>query len=73
MASLSEIREVGQTFHAAYVRERLEDSSVPISDIIMRNNMLTFAIRRELRKKRRKEVGIQRHNMILVTQLFLSL
>ena len=73
MASLSEIREVGQTFHAAYVRERLEDSSVPISDIIVRNNMLTFAIRPELREKPRKEVGIQRHNMILVTQLFLSL
>ena len=54
MASLSEIREVGQTFHAAYVRERLEDSSVPISDIIMRNNMLTFAIRRELREKKKK-------------------
>ena len=26
VASLSEIREVGQTLHAAYVRERLEDS-----------------------------------------------
>ena len=44
------IREVGRTLHAAYVRERLEDSSVPISDIIMRNNM-TFANRPELRKK----------------------
>ena len=51
VASLSEIREVGQTLHAAYVRERLEDSSVPISDIIKRNNMLTFANRPELRKK----------------------
>ena len=25
VASLSEIRELGQTLHAAYVRERLED------------------------------------------------
>ena len=72
VASPSEIREVGQTSHAAYVRERLEDSSVPISDIIKRNNMLTFANRPELRKKSRKDVGVQRHNMILVTQLFLS-
>ena len=51
VASLSEIREVGHTVHAAYVRERLEDSSVPISDTIKRNNLLTFANRPELRKK----------------------
>ena len=73
VASLSEIREVGQTLHAAYVRERLEDSSVPLSDIIKRNNILTFANRPELREKSRKDVGVQRHNMILITQLFLSL
>ena len=53
VASLSEIREVGQTLHAAYVRERLEDSSVQISDIIKRNNMLTFANRPELQKKQK--------------------
>ena len=45
VASTYEIREVGQTLHAAYTRERLEDSSVP--DIIKRNNMLTFANRPE--------------------------
>ena len=73
VASLSEIRQVGQTLHAAYVRERLEDPYVPISDTIKRNNLLTFANRPELRKKSRKDVGVQRHNMILVTQLFLSL
>ena len=39
VASLSEIREVGQTLHAAYARERLEDSFVPIYDIIKRNNI----------------------------------
>ena len=39
------------TPHRAYIRERLEDSSVPIFDIIKRNNMLTFANRPELRKK----------------------
>ena len=73
VASLSEIREVGQTLHAVFVREILEDSSVPISDIIKRNNMLTFANRHELRKTIRKDIGIQRHNMILVKQLFISL
>ena len=54
VASLSEIREVGQNLHAAYVRERLEDSSVPISDTIKRNNLLTFANRPELREKKQK-------------------
>ena len=51
VASLSEKREVDQTLHAAYVRERLEDSSVPISGIIKQNNMLTFANRPKLREK----------------------
>ena len=51
VALLSEIREVGQTLHATYVRESLENLSVPISDIVKRNNMLTFANRPELRKK----------------------
>ena len=57
VASLSEIREVGQTFHAAFVQERLDDSSVTISDIIKRNNMLTFANRPELRGKKAKRMS----------------
>ena len=32
--SLSKIREAGQTLHAAYVMERLEKASVPVSDTI---------------------------------------
>ena len=35
--------------------------------------MLTFANRRELRKKAERMWAVQRHNMILVTHLFLSL
>ena len=35
--------------------------------------MLTFANLPELREKNRKDVGVQRHNMILDTQLFISL
>ena len=71
--SLSQIREAGQALHAAYVKERLENASVPISDTITRNNMLTFANRPDPKKKGRKDSGVQRHNMTLVTQLFLSL
>ena len=39
--SLSRIHEAGQALHAAYVMERLEKATVPVSDTIKRNNMLT--------------------------------
>ena len=70
---LSQILEAGQALHAAYVTERLENASVPLSATITRNNMLTFANRPDPKKKGRKDSGIQRHNMTLITQLFLSL
>jgi len=41
--SLSQIRETGQAFHAEYFMEKLEKVSWPLSDIILRNNMQTFA------------------------------
>ena len=71
--SLSQIHEAGQNLHAVYVLERLEKVSVPISDIINRNNMLTFANRPDSKKKGKKDSGLQRQNMTLITQLFLSL
>lgn len=72
--SLSEIREVGQTLHAEYVKSRLGNgASVPVSDTIKRNNMFTFANRPDPKKKSRKVSGVQRQNMTLLTQLFLSL
>ena len=37
--SLSQIREAGQTLHAAYVMERLEKAPVSVSDTIKRNNL----------------------------------
>ena len=71
--SLSQIREAGKNLHAAYVVERLDKASVPISDTIKRNNLLTFANRPDPRKKGTKDSGVQRQNMMLITQLFLSL
>ena len=50
--------------------------SVPISDNIKQNNMLAFANRPELMKQyttSSKYSGVQRHNMMLVAQLFLLL
>ncbi|KAG1663357.1 Regulator of G-protein signaling 7 [Nymphon striatum] len=48
-------------------------ASSPISDIISRNNMLTFANRPDPKIKGKNDRGVQKHNMTLVTQLFLSL
>ena len=70
--SLSKIHEVGQALHKEYVNTRLDKVTVPMSDIIKRNNMFTFANRLDPRKKESK-VGILKHNTMLITQLFLSL
>ena len=55
VASLSEIREVGQTLHAAYVGERLEYASVPISY----NHHVEFRQSIRTAEKTRKGVGVQ--------------
>ena len=54
----------------------MDKVSVPISDNIKRNNMLAFANRPELMKQyttSSKYAGVQRHNMMMVAQLFLLL
>ena len=56
--SLSQIREAGQTLHAAYVKERLEQASVPVSDTIKGNNMLTFANQPDPKKKGTEDSGV---------------
>ena len=73
VTSLYLIREAGQTLHAAYVKEILEEASVPVSDTIKRNNILTFANRPDTTKKGTKGSGVQRQNMMLITQRFLLL
>ena len=73
VTSLYLIREAGQTLHAAYVKEILEEASVPVSDTIKRNNILTFANRPDTTKKGTKGSGFQRQNMMLITQRFLLL
>ena len=72
-ASLSQIREMGENLHASYVTKRLEETSLPVSNTIKRNNVLTFSNRPDPKAKGVKDIGVQRHNMSLVTQLFLSL
>ena len=51
--------------------------SVPLSDNIKRSNMLAFANQPELMKQcsisSSKDAGVERHNMIMVAQIFLLL
>ena len=71
-ASLSLMPAIGETLHAEYTTQRLDNPLIPVSDTIPRQNIFTFASRPDLKKKN-QNVGVQRQNMTLVTQLFLSL
>ena len=71
-ASLSLMPAIGETLHAEYTTQRLDNPLIPVSDTIPRQNIFTFASRPDLKKKT-QNVGVQRQNMTLVTQLFLSL
>jgi hypothetical protein len=73
VTSLSQIHAVGQALHAESVTERFEKVSVPISDIIKRNNMFTFANRHDTKRKGKKDNCTPKQNMTLITQHFLSL
>ena len=44
-----------------------------VSDIIKRNNMLTFANRPDPKTKGTKDIGVQRQNMMFITQRFFLL
>ena len=51
----------------------MDEDNVPLSQIIKRNNMPTFANRPDTKSKSVKNRGTQKHNTTLVTQVFLSL
>ena len=46
--------------------------TVPVSNTIRRNTILTFGNRPDLSKKGNKTSGVQKKNKTLITQLFLS-
>ena len=73
VTSLSRVHEVGKDLHAQYISQTLDKATVPVSNTIRRNKILTFANRPDLTKKGNKTSGVQKKNMTLITQLFLSL
>jgi len=73
VTSLCQVHEISKHLHEQYVEQTLDKATVPISNTIRRNNILTFANRPDLSKKCNKASGTQKKNMTLITQLFLSL
>ena len=50
-ASLSLMPAIGETLHAEYTTQRLENPLIPVSDTIPPQNIFTFASRPDLKKK----------------------
>ena len=70
--SLGLVHQLGEDLHAHYVSQTIDQVTVPVSNTIKRNKILTFGNRPDLTKKGNKTSGVQKKNMTLITQLFLS-
>ena len=53
---LCKIRELGQAKHADYILQRLEKCTLPVSQTIARNKILTFANRPDSKKGKKPVV-----------------
>ena len=70
--SLGLVHQLGEDLHAHYGSQTIDQVTVPVSNTIKRNKILTFGNRPDLTKKGNKTSGVQKKNMTLITQLFLS-
>ncbi len=73
--SLSRIHELGVDLRAQYVSQTLDTVTVPMSNTIRRNEILTFGNRPDLNKTKQNESGTEDTSfkiINLITQLFLS-
>ena len=70
--SLSRVHQLGEELHAQYVVQTINQVTVPVSNTIPRNKILTFGNRPDLRKKGNTTSGVQKKKRTLITQLFLS-
>ena len=58
--SLSRVHQLGEELHAQYVAQTINQVTVPVSNTIPRNKILTFGNRPDLRKKGNKTSGVQK-------------
>ena len=70
--TLSRVHQLSEELHAQYVAQTINQVTVPVSNTIRRNKILTFGNRPDLSKKGNKRSGVQNKNITLITQLFLS-
>ncbi|KAL8616927.1 hypothetical protein ACOMHN_041846 [Nucella lapillus] len=71
---LKEAKSIGKKMQVEFVRERLETGNKPLSDVIPRTNVYTFANRPPADLKRgRDKLGSARANAALTTKMFMSL
>ena len=71
--SIGLFHQLGEDLHAHYGSQTIDQVTVPVSNTIKRNKILTFGNRPDLTKKGNKTSGVQKKNMTLITQLFLSI
>ena len=60
VTSLCKVHELGKDLHKQYVAQTLDKATVPVSNTIRRNNILTFANRPDSSKKGKKVSGTQK-------------
>ncbi|KAL8582561.1 hypothetical protein ACOMHN_043740 [Nucella lapillus] len=71
---LKEAKSIGKKMQVEFVRERLETGKKPLSDVIPRTNVYTFANRPPADLKRGTDkLGSARANAALTTKMFMSL
>ncbi len=60
VSSIFRVRELGEYLHAQYVTQTLYKVTMPVSNIIRSNTILTFSKRPDLTKKGNKTSGVQK-------------
>ena len=63
--SLGLVHQLGEDLHAHYVSQTIDQVTVPVSNMIKRNKILTFGNRPDLTKKGNKTSGVQKKNTTL--------
>ena len=67
--SPSRVHQLGEELHAQKVSQTINQGTVPVSNAIRRNKLLTFGNRTDLSKKGNKMSGIQKNTTLSVSTL----
>ena len=71
---LMEAPNIGKAMFTGFVRDRIEKATKPLSDVIPKANLYSFANRPPVDpKKGADKLGSAKANTVLITKLFMSL